>query len=197
MPSRYSSLRHVADAGRPAALDVVVEARRAGAAARLGALAGAEQEDLAEQVERAADALGARVRAEVDAVAPVALAREVDARELLVQADRDVRVGLVVAQPDVEARPVLLDEVLLGEQRLGLGVRRPATRCGRSDVLRLLRELRSARRRACGSTSPCRRRSRARARRGTGRRRAGRAAPGAARRACPSGESRRPPCTRA
>ena len=122
MPSRYSSCVDVADAGRPAALDVVVEARRARAAPRLGALAGAEQEDLAEQVERPAHALGARVRAEVGALAPVALAREVDAREVLVQADRDVRVGLVVAQPDVEARPVLLDEVLLGEQRLGLGV---------------------------------------------------------------------------
>ena len=122
MPSRYSSLRHVSDAGRSAALDVVVEARRARAAPRLGPLAGAEQEDLAEQVERAAHALGARVRAEVGALAPVALAREVHAREVLVEADRDVRVGLVVAQPDVEARPVLLDEVLLREQRLRLGV---------------------------------------------------------------------------
>ena len=68
-----------------------------------------------------ADALGARVRAEVEPVAAVALAREVDARVVLVHRDRDVRVRLVVAQPDVEARPVLLDEVLLGEQRLGLG----------------------------------------------------------------------------
>ena len=31
-------------------------------------------------------------------------------------------IGLVIAQADVEARLVLLDEVLLGEQRLGLGV---------------------------------------------------------------------------
>ena len=114
-------LGHVADAGRPAALDVVVQARRAGVAAGLGALAAAELEDLAEQVERAAHALGARVGAEVGAVAPVALAREVDAREVLVEADRDVGVRLVVAQADVEARLVLLDEGLLGEQRLGLG----------------------------------------------------------------------------
>jgi hypothetical protein len=90
-------------------------------AARLGALAAAQLEDLAEQVERAADALGAAVRAEVGAVATVALAREVHAREVLIQADRDVGVRLVVAQPDVEARLVLLDERLLGEQRLGLG----------------------------------------------------------------------------
>jgi hypothetical protein len=50
----------------------------------------------------------------------VPLAREVDARERLVHRDRDVGIGLVVAQPDVEARLVLLDEVLLDEQRLGL-----------------------------------------------------------------------------
>ena len=50
----------------------------------------------------------------------MALAREVDAREVLVERDRDERIGLVVAQADVEARAVLLDEALLGEQRLGL-----------------------------------------------------------------------------
>ena len=116
-------LGDVADARRLAALDVVVEARAAGRAPRLRSLAGAVQEDLAEQVERLAHALRVRVRAEVGAVAAVALAREVDAREVLVERDRDVRVRLVVAQPDVEARPVLLDEVLLGEQRLGLGAR--------------------------------------------------------------------------
>ena len=114
-------LGDVADAGRSAALDVVVQARRARVAAGLGALARAQQEDLAEQVERAAHALGARVRAEVDPLALVALAREVHAREVLVEADRDVGVRLVVAQPDVEARLVLLDERLLGEQRLRLG----------------------------------------------------------------------------
>jgi hypothetical protein len=53
----------------------------------------------------------------------VALAREVHARELLVEAHSHVRVGLVVSQPDVEARPVALDELLLGEQRLGLRLR--------------------------------------------------------------------------
>jgi hypothetical protein len=89
--------------------------------AGLRPLAGAEEEDLAEQVERPAHALGRAVGAEVGAFALVALAREVDAREVLVEADGDVGVRLVVAQPDVELRLVLLDEVLLGEQRLGLG----------------------------------------------------------------------------
>jgi hypothetical protein len=112
--------RGVADARRPAALDVVVQARRAAAPAGLGALAGAELEHLAEQVQRAAHALGVGVRAEVQPVAAVALAREVHARKLLVHRDRDERIGLVVAQADVEARLVLLDEVLLDQQRLGL-----------------------------------------------------------------------------
>jgi hypothetical protein len=51
----------------------------------------------------------------------VALAREVNARVVLVEGDRDERIGLVVAQADVEARPVLLDEALLRQQRLRLG----------------------------------------------------------------------------
>jgi len=46
------------------------------------------------------------------------LAREVDPRKFLVERHRDERVGLVIAQADVEPRAVLLDEGLLGEQRL-------------------------------------------------------------------------------
>ena len=84
--------------------------------------------------------LAERVRAEVGALALVALAREVDAREVLVEADRDVGIGLVVAQPDVEPRLVLLDEVLLGEQRLGLG-----DDDERLDVVDLLASARSCR----------------------------------------------------
>jgi hypothetical protein len=79
-------------------------------------------EDLAEQVERLAHALGVAEWAEVDPVPAVALAREVDARKVLVEADADVGVGLVVTQPDVVDGPVALDELLLGEQRLGLGL---------------------------------------------------------------------------
>ena len=51
----------------------------------------------------------------------MALTREVHAREVLVERDRDERVGLVVAQANVEAGAVLLDEALLRQQRLGLG----------------------------------------------------------------------------
>ena len=115
-------LGDVADAGRLAALDEVVEAGRPAGPARLGAVAGAVLEDLAQQVERLAHALGVGEGAEVDAVAAVALAREVDARVLLVQRDPDVGVRLVVAQADVVDGAVALDELLLGQQRLGLGL---------------------------------------------------------------------------
>ena len=113
--------RDVAHARGLAALDVVVEARVAAAPPGLGPGAGAEHEHLRQHLERGPHALGVGVGPEVHAVAAMALAGEVHAREVLVQRDRDERVGLVVAQADVEARPVLLDEALLGQQRLGLG----------------------------------------------------------------------------
>ena len=84
-------LRDVADAGGLAAVDVVVEAGAAAGAPGLRPVAGAVLEDLAEQVERLAHALGVREGPEVGAAAAVALAREVDARELLVEADRRCR----------------------------------------------------------------------------------------------------------
>ena len=113
---------HVPHARRLAALDVVVQAGRAATPAGLGPLAGAEHEHLAEHLERGAHALGVAVGTEVRPVPAVALAREVHPRKVLVERDRDVGIGLVVPQADVEARLVLLDEVLLGQQRLGLGV---------------------------------------------------------------------------
>ena len=111
----------VAHTGCRAAFDVVIEARNPRAPARLGAFAGAELEQLAEHLERLANALRAGVGTEVGAAGPVTLAGDVDPRIGLVERDRDVGIGLVVAQPDVELRPVALDELLLGEQRLGLG----------------------------------------------------------------------------
>ena len=101
-------LRDVVDAGRQAAVDVVVEARDARVAARLRPLTRAEAEDAVEDVEGLAHLLRVRVRAEVDDSATVALAREHDAREVVLHRDRDVRVRLVVAQADVEWRPVPL-----------------------------------------------------------------------------------------
>ena len=112
----------VANAGRSAALDVVVEAGNPGAPAGLRALTGPVLEQLAEQLESLPDPASGRIGAEVDAIGPVPFASEVDARELLVERDADVGVGLVVAELDVEQRSVALDELLLGDQRLRLGL---------------------------------------------------------------------------
>ena len=114
-------LGHVADARREAALDVEVEARDPGVAARLRPLARPVREGAVEDVERLAHLLRVGVRAEVDDAAPVPLAREHDPRELVLDGDGDVRVRLVVAQPHVERRPVAADQVLLQVERLRLG----------------------------------------------------------------------------
>ncbi len=115
--------RDRADTGRGAALDVEVEAGDPRMATWLRALAGAELEDAVQDVERLAHLLRVRVRAEVDVAAAVTLSREHHARVLVRHGDRDVREGLVVAEPDVERWAVALHEVLLEMQRLGLALR--------------------------------------------------------------------------
>ena len=112
--------RDRADAGREAAVDVEVEARDPGVPAGTRALARPELEHAVQHVERLPHLLRVRVRPEVDGPAAVALAREHDPRVLVRDGHRDVRERLVVAQPDVERRPVALDEVLLEVERLGL-----------------------------------------------------------------------------
>jgi len=68
------------------------------------------------------------------------LAREHDARIVVLDGDRDVRERLVVAEPHVERRPVPLDQVLLQVERLDLGVGDDHL-----DVLDPLRQLRDRR----------------------------------------------------
>ena len=114
--------RDRADAGREAAVDVVVEARDARMPTRFRPLARPEAEGAVEDVERLAHLLGRRVGAEVHDAPAVALAGEHHARVLVTDGDRDVRVGLVVAQPHVERRPVALDQALLEMERLALGL---------------------------------------------------------------------------
>ncbi len=64
-----------------------------------------------------------RIRTEVArAVFPNAM-RQKDARKVILQRDLDVRIRLVIFQADVVARPVLLDEVALENQRLDLARR--------------------------------------------------------------------------
>ncbi len=48
---------------------------------------------------------------------------ELQARKLVPCRDINVRITLVVPEDDVELRPVLLDQVVLEDQRLGLGIR--------------------------------------------------------------------------
>ena len=112
----------VADARGRAAADVVVEAGDARAAPGLGALAGAVGKHPVQHVERLAHLLRARIRPEVEHALAMPLTGEHDPRVLVADRDGDVGVGLVVAQADVERRPVALDQVLLEQQRLGLGV---------------------------------------------------------------------------
>ena len=90
--------------------------------ARLRPLAGPVRKDAVEHVERLANLLRVRVWAEVDDAAAMPLAREHDPWVLVLDGDGDVRERLVVAEPDVERRPVALDEVLLQMERLDLGV---------------------------------------------------------------------------
>ena len=85
-----------------------------------GPLARPVLEDAVEHVERLAHLLCVRVRPEVHDPAAVALAREHHARVVVLDRDRDVRERLVVAQANVERRPVTLDQVLLDVQRLHL-----------------------------------------------------------------------------
>ena len=151
MISRVVPLRDVADAGRVAAVDVVVEARDSRVPARLRPLARTEAEDAVQDVERLAHLLRVRVRAEVEDAAPVTLAREHHARELLLDRERDVGERLVVAQAHVERRPVPLHEVLLEVERLDLGAR--DDHLDVVDALRQLRHRRRGRGRAPGSTS--------------------------------------------
>ena len=144
-------------------------------------LAGPVREDAVEDVERLANLLRVRVRAEVDDAAAMPLAREHDPRVLVLDGDGDVRERLVVAEPDVERRPVALDEVLLEMERLDLGIGDDHLEVG--DPLGQRRRSwgwpGSSCARAAGATSPCRCRAPRRRRRGTGRRPVSSAAPSA------------------
>ena len=91
--------------GAPAAL-VVREDRE---------LAGPVWEQLLEQIERLIDGLRVRERSEIARGAVAERARAKDAWEIFAQRDLHVGIGLVVLEPDVVARLVLLDEIRLEE----------------------------------------------------------------------------------
>ena len=84
--------------------------------------AGAHREGAQQQVEGLPDGVGVGVGAEVLGVAPPPAPHHGGPRPLLPAGDRQVGVGLVVAQADVEAGAVLLDEVVLHHQGRHLAV---------------------------------------------------------------------------
>ena len=117
----YSGLSMRPDAGRRAALDLVLQAGpRAGR--EHAVRAGAQREGALQRVERAVDRGGRGERAEI-LVARLARAAVLgELRPFGVAADDDVGERLVVAQQHVEARPEALDQVVLEQQGLGLAV---------------------------------------------------------------------------
>ena len=112
----------VADARRRALLDVRVEARAAEPVVpvELGLRARADRERAQQEVERLADRVRVRVRAEVADALALRAAQHHRPGPVLVERDREVRVALVVLQADVEAGLVPLDEVELQEEGLDL-----------------------------------------------------------------------------
>jgi hypothetical protein len=125
-PSRKQA--HVADRGRvrvvggeafdarsQAAVNVILQARL-GMEAREVDLAGRHQKMAVDEVHQAVRQVGGKVRAEIGGAVLAQAARDVHAR-IFFAGQLDVGVGLVVAQQDVEARLVLLDEVVFERQR--------------------------------------------------------------------------------
>ena len=114
---------HRADARARAAFDVVEETRPPEplVAGELRVRAGPDRERPHEHVEHLPGGVGLGVRAEIArALAPRA-PHERDARPGLVRRHGDVGVALVVDEPDVEVRPVRLDQAVLEHDRLDLG----------------------------------------------------------------------------
>ncbi len=166
-------------ARRRAALDLVLQAgSRAVAEKRV--LAGTQPEQLLQQQQRLARRDAVRVRPEEPARHLLRAAVVRDAREL-VAGDVDVRKALVVLQQHVVVRLVALDQVVLEQQRLGLGRRdrhldraRPARAAPASG--RRARGRGNSSRRDSSGAAPCRRRGSRRPPRACGRRPAWRAA---------------------
>ncbi len=110
---------HLAGAGRAALADVEQQAGALGprVAVEHPLGAGADRVDPQQQVEGLADGVGVGIGPEVAGAVVAGVAAHHRPRHLLAQRDGEVGVGLVVGVPDVEARPVLLDQVELEVQR--------------------------------------------------------------------------------
>ncbi len=128
--ARPGALLDVEQQARTAESLVLVELRRA---------ARADREAPQQQVEGVADRIGVGVRTEVPGSLALPAAHHQRPRPVVVHGDGEERVALVVAEPNVEPRIVLLDEAELEHEGLDLvadrgplhrlGGRPPSARC--------------------------------------------------------------------
>src|SRR5207302_1598460 len=97
----------------------LVEQARPGAVLEHRVFAGAQPEHPLQKLDALTDRMGVRERAEIAVLAVLRAAMESQPRKPM-SGDREVRVGLVVAEEDVVARRKALDQVVLEEQRFTL-----------------------------------------------------------------------------
>ena len=88
---------------------------------KLGIRAGPDRKRAQQQVERASDGPHVGVGAEVAHAAAFAPPDHRRLGPVVVHGQRQPRVALVVLEPDVEPRLELLDQIVLEQERLGLG----------------------------------------------------------------------------
>ena len=110
----------LAGAGTRAAADLIEQAGP-GAAFEEAVGAGADQKRALQRRDGAVDGAGVRERPEIAPGPRLRAAMLEDLRRPMVAGDQDIGKRLVVAQLHVEARPQLLDQIGLEQQRLGLG----------------------------------------------------------------------------
>ena len=103
------------DARAQAAVDVILQARMRVVARQID-VAGRHLEMAVNEVHQPVRQVAGKVRAEVGGAVLAQAAGDVDAR-IMFRRQLDVRIGLVVAQQDVEARLPLLDQVVFERQR--------------------------------------------------------------------------------
>src|SRR6185295_17548752 len=109
-----------AHAGRLAAVDMVIEAGTVRGLAGEIPVARPHREDAADDLEGLSQRGDIGVRPEVARPGDRDPAHDEHARERFTQGYRYLWIALVVAQPDVEPRLVLLDEIVLEQQCLRL-----------------------------------------------------------------------------
>ena len=114
--------RYQPNARRRAALDLVLQAG-ARAVRKIAVLAIAQAKQFLQLLQRFAHRTGGRIRAEVAAGLLARAAVEAQTRKFMLRLQMHEREALVVAQHDIEARPMLLDEIEFEQQRLGVRIR--------------------------------------------------------------------------